>query len=66
MKNNRMYQEIHSKVFHYIYKIALEGMLLEDRLAVERDDVDQHGCPKITIVTNDAWSKRSYRTNYNA
>jgi len=68
--SNRMYQEMHSKVFHYTHKIALEGMLLagkeEGRLAVERGDVDQYGRPKIAVVADGAWSKRSYRTNYNA
>ena len=42
--SNRMYQEMHSKVFHYTHKMALEGMLLagkeEGRLAIERRDVD--------------------------
>lgn len=41
--SNRMYQEMHSKVFHYTHKIALEGILSagkeESRLAVERGDV---------------------------
>ncbi|XP_022160289.1 uncharacterized protein LOC111026498 isoform X3 [Myzus persicae] len=68
--SNRMYQEMHSKVFHYTHKMALEGMLLagkeEGRLAVERGDVDQQGRPKIAVVADGAWSKRSYRTNYNA
>ncbi|KAE9534064.1 hypothetical protein AGLY_008800 [Aphis glycines] len=68
--SNRMYQGMHSKVFHYTHKIALDGMLLagkeEGRLAVERGDVDQDGRPKIAVVADGAWSKRSYRTNYNA
>lgn len=68
--SNRMYQEMHSKMFHYTHKIALEGMLLagieEGRLAVERGDVDQYGRPKIAVVADGAWSERSYRTNYNA
>lgn len=68
--SNRMYQEMHSKVFYYTHKMALEGMLLagkeEGRLAIERGDVDQYGRPKIAVVADGAWSKRSYRTNYNA
>ncbi|CAI6371889.1 unnamed protein product [Macrosiphum euphorbiae] len=50
--------------------MALEGMLSagkeEGRLAIERGDVDQYGRPKIAVVADGAWSKRSYRTNYNA
>jgi len=50
--------------------VALEGMLLagkeEGGLAIERGDVDQYGRPKIAVVVDGAWSKRSYRTNYNA
>lgn len=68
--SNRMYQDTHSKVFHYTHKMALEGMLLagkeEGRLAIERGDVDNNGRPKIAVIADGAWSKRSYRTNYNA
>ncbi|KAK4882229.1 hypothetical protein RN001_005548 [Aquatica leii] len=38
----------------------------EAKLAVELEEVDDQGCPNIAVVTDGAWSKRSYRTNYNA
>lgn len=68
--SNRMYQELHTSVFNYTHKMALEGMIEagkeEGRLAIERGDVDQRGRPKIAVIADGAWSKRSYRTNYNA
>lgn len=68
--SNRKYQELHTTIFHCTHKIALEGMIQagkeEKRLAIERGDVDQDGRPKIAVIADGAWSKRSYRTNYNA
>lgn len=68
--SNRMYQEVHTSVFNYTHKMALEGMIEagkeEARHAIERGDLDQRGRPKIAVIADGAWSKRSYRTNYNA
>jgi hypothetical protein len=68
--SNRKYQELHKNVFYFTHKMALEGMVEagkeEGRLAIERGDVDQHGRPKIAVIADGAWSKRSYKTNYNA
>lgn len=70
MMSNRKYQELHTSVFNYTHKIALEGMIEagkeEGRLAIERGEVDQRGRPKIAVIADGAWSKRSYKTNYNA
>ena len=39
----------------------------EEKLAaVARGDVGSDGIPEITVVTDGCWSKRSYKTNYNA
>lgn len=38
----------------------------EKRLAIENSDLDLKGRPKIAVIADGAWSKRSYRTNYNA
>jgi len=70
MMSNRKYQELHTSVFSYTHKIALEGMIEagkeERRLAIERGDIDERGRPKIAVIADGAWSKRSYKTNYNA
>ncbi|KAJ8889980.1 hypothetical protein PR048_009485 [Dryococelus australis] len=42
--------------------VALE----EARLAKENGRVYSDGIPTITVVADGCWSKRSYRTNYNA
>jgi len=70
MMSNRKYQEVHTSVFNYTHQIALGGMIKagkeERKLAIERGDVDQSGRPQIAVIDDDAWSKRSYKTNYNA
>ena len=35
-------------------------------LAKAANEVDEEGIPEITVAVDGAWSKRSYRTNYNA
>ncbi|KAL5237229.1 hypothetical protein ACI65C_004639 [Semiaphis heraclei] len=59
MMSNRKYQELHTSVFNYTHKIALEGMIEagkeEARLAIERGDVDQRGRPKIAVIADGAW-----------
>lgn len=70
MMSNRKYQEVHTSVFNYTHQIALDGMIKagkeERKLAIERGDVDQKGRPQIAVIADGAWSKRSYKTNYNA
>lgn len=39
---------------------------LEAQLAVEKKSLDECGIPSITVIADGAWSKRSYRSNYNA
>lgn len=43
-----------------------ENVENEKKLAIERGDVDVDGMPLLTVVTDGCWSKRSYRTGYNA
>ncbi|KAK4882685.1 hypothetical protein RN001_006004 [Aquatica leii] len=42
------------------------GSYKETKLALELIELDGQGCPNIAVVTDGAWSKQSYRTNYNA
>lgn len=44
----------------------LEAIQLEINYAKERGDVTSDGIPFITVILDGAWSKRSYRVNYNA
>ncbi|KAF2904432.1 hypothetical protein ILUMI_01741 [Ignelater luminosus] len=47
-------------------KLMKEAAAEEARLALERGDIDKNGTPVISVIVDGAWSKRSYRTNYNA
>ncbi|KAL4112571.1 hypothetical protein QTP88_016326 [Uroleucon formosanum] len=68
--SNPLYQKCHEKVSSYTESVALEGTKEaakeEARLAIEHGDVNKNGVPMITVVADGAWSKRSYRSNYNA
>lgn len=67
---NRTYQDLHENLNFYTNTIALKEMQLagqeEKRMAIENGDVDHQGRPKIAVIADGAWCKRSYKTNFNA
>lgn len=64
------YQNIHEEVSQNIFSVSLEEMKKagqeESKIAIENGDVDEQGRPLITVIADGAWSKRSYKNNYNA
>jgi len=68
--SNKLYQKIHEKVEQFTHNTAWESMSSaaeeEAKLAIDNGDVNENGVPMITVIADGAWSKRSYRTNYNA
>lgn len=38
----------------------------ERKLAIDSGNVDKDGVPMCTVIADGQWSKRSYRTKYNA
>lgn len=67
---NKMYQKVHDGVNKFTSETAWEAMSLagkeEAKLAVENGNVREDGVPMITVIADGAWSKRSYKSNYNA
>lgn len=67
---NRTYQNVHNDVYHHMHDLAWNEMAAagkeEAKLAIEKGEVDLQGRPKIAVITDGAWSKRSYKRNYNA
>ncbi|CAI6367305.1 unnamed protein product [Macrosiphum euphorbiae] len=67
---NRTYQNVHNDVYQHMYDLAWNEMAAagkeEAKLAIEKGEVDLQGRPKIAVITDGAWSKRSYKRNYNA
>jgi len=45
--------------------MRLAGME-EKRLALEVGDIDEDGIPICPVITDGQWSKRSYKTKYDA
>jgi len=49
---------------------ALEEMIKagneERQLAIDSNNLDTDGTPMCTVIADGQWSKRSYRTKYNA
>lgn len=68
--SNPLYQKIHYDLIKHTENAALEAMEIagkeEARLAVEENNVNENGIPLITVVADGTWSKRSYKSNYNA
>lgn len=67
---NNSYQKYHEKVYSHLFDASLGEIRLagieEAKLAIQNGEVDDQGRALITVVADGAWSKRSYRTNYNA
>jgi len=52
---------------NYIAWDATEEATKEEaKIALDNGDVSKDGIPMISVVVDGAWSKRSYRSNYNA
>lgn len=68
--SNKIYQKYHYKVGDSMYEVAFDEMnaagIEEAKYARDNGEVDELGRPCITVVADGAWSKRSYKTNYNA
>jgi len=68
--SNTKYQRVHEYVANKTEMIAWESIVAagkeEARLAIENGDVNSDSIPLITVVADGAWSKRSYKHNYNA
>jgi hypothetical protein len=64
------YFAVENQVLNNVKKVAINEMIdagqEELRLALEAGEVDSNGVGMITVIVDGAWSKRSYKTNYNA
>lgn len=69
MSNNK-YQLLHNEVASYMNEISWEEMEIagkeEAKIAIQNNEVDSKGIPMIAVIADGAWSKRSYKTKYNA
>lgn len=65
-----MYDKIHATLEGDWFETAkldmLDAIKIEIQYAKERGDVTSDGIPFLTVILDGAWSKRSYRVNYNA
>lgn len=59
-------KEIQRDIIELAQKNFLQAGVEEAALALEAGEVDVDGLPMITVIVDGAWSKRSYKTNYNA
>lgn len=61
---------VQENISEQIHNIAEIEMCIagkeERRLALEAGSIDKDGTPMCTVVADGQWSKRSYRTNYDA
>ncbi|XP_074035211.1 uncharacterized protein [Leptinotarsa decemlineata] len=70
MVTNKTFNKYHDKVSDVLRKSTWDSMqeAAEEEANLARDvgDIDNDGVPCITVVTDGAWSKRSYYVNYDA
>ncbi|KAG5874362.1 hypothetical protein JTB14_002750 [Gonioctena quinquepunctata] len=68
--SDKTYMSQHEQLAHIIYSSVSdtiqESAKSESDMAKELGDMDENGIPCITVVTDGAWSKRSYNVNYDA
>jgi hypothetical protein len=65
----KLYQHVHSNIFKNLNDLAWREMLIagkDAKSAIEKGEINHLGRPKIAVVADGAWSKRSYKTKYNA
>ena len=59
-----------SNISDVIQDTAIEEMAKagdeERRIALENGNVDKYGVPMCTVIADEQWSKRSYKTKFNA
>lgn len=61
-----MFEQISNVINDVAWEKMKEAGEEEAKLAKNAEDVTDDGIPVITVLVDGAWSKRSYRTNYNA
>lgn len=68
--SNKKYQKEHDFVANKTQLTAWEAIEAagkeEARLAIENGEVNSNGVLLLTVLADGAWSKRSYKHNYNA
>jgi len=68
--SNMTYQKLHLDVSNHTNATAIEAMILagneEAEIAKKEGNVNENGVPLITVIADGAWSKRSYKSGYNA
>lgn len=70
MMSSNTFSDYHEKVADIIRDSArstMESAAAEEAsIALQAKEVDEHGVPCITVVTDGAWAKRSYNVNYDS
>lgn len=68
--SNPSYQKYHNNITKHTEDLAYDTMIEagkeEAALAIMENDVNEKGVPMITVIADGAWSKRSYKSGYNA
>lgn len=64
------FNKVQVEIGNIIYKSSLDEMKRageeEKWIALECGDVDSDGIPMCTVIADGQWSKRSYKTKYDA
>jgi hypothetical protein len=65
-----LYQKLHAEIEDFTYTTAWESISSaakeETGLTIRNGEVNDDGVPLISVIVNGAWSKRNYKSTYNA
>lgn len=68
--SDKTFQSCQNQISESIHQVAEEAMRIageeEKKLAIESGEIDIDGTPMCAVVADGQWSKRSYKTKYNA
>ncbi|XP_057662428.1 uncharacterized protein LOC130897534 [Diorhabda carinulata] len=68
--SSHLYQKIQNELAHSIHELAWEIIeqagVQERRIAIEKGHIGKDSIPYITVIADGAWSKHSYKVNYDA
>ncbi|KAK4875909.1 hypothetical protein RN001_012331 [Aquatica leii] len=62
----KYFQDVSKHIQKIPWKSFKEAADQEARITKDEDCADENGTPIITVIVDGAWSKRSYRKNYNS
>ncbi|CAG9773190.1 unnamed protein product [Ceutorhynchus assimilis] len=63
---NKYHEQVANYIRSSVWQKMREAAAEEAKFSTDSGDIDENGIPCITVVTDEAWGKRSYNVNYDS